>query len=612
MWGLIFVFSYITVCCSAIRIDKFYKKKYELMSHFKNFEEYKKALSEQTKTRGDTKSAKSEALQKSTDQWNVTLTKSIYAQKGKMLITVAQCDETTYRIQNGTEKIAKNAFVENQITQRIEIPSSVTVIENSAFDGCKNIEWYEVDKENPNYYSIDGVLYEKSDHILFKYPMAKKDNLFRTPSNTTKIADRAFKGSIHLREISISSSVVNIAADAFEGNCNLREINVEGGNPYYTSIDGILYDKEIKKLILFVNKEKTEFTIPPTVTHIGYNAFSHCHQIKRVFLPKEISIIGDSAFAHCYAMRDILLPESILSIGNLAFEDCTSLSEINLPTHLYTLGNWAFKNCVSLTKINLPNTLSSVPNGCFEQCTALKSINIPSSAITIGENAFSFCSSLSHVELSQNTIQIKDWAFSHCSSLSEIKLPQSIQSIGISVFECCESLLSITIPSQIKEIPNAVFKECKKLTYIDLPQSVYAIKQWAFSGCSSLTDITLPNTITQIESWAFCQCESLSFITLPEHLKQLKKWTLWQCPRLKTVDLPIGLQEIEDWAFSECGELSDLHILHEDPNILKIGKETFDRTTYEKCTLHVPDGTTNNYLQHPIFSKFKRITSANQ
>ncbi len=607
-----FIFGIVLYVSLGIIDESLTNKREKLMSDFEDFYKYKKILTERTQKSERINVDESDEIQVSDDKGKIILTRPIYAQDGKVLIGVAQCNEVIYRIKNGTEKIAKGAFQSNQATRRIEIPASVTNIDNSAFDGCKCIEWYEVDPQNEVYYSINGVLYEKSKNVLFKYPIEKQDNSFYILSNTTEIADKAFKGCAHLREIFISSSVIAIHPNAFENNCNLRDINVDEKNSYYTSIDGVLYDKEVKKLILFVNKDKTAFTIPSTVTHIGCNAFYHCHQIKNIFLPKDLSIIGDMAFSDCCALQNIILPEEVISIGNWAFEDCVSLSEITISSHLYTLGKWAFKNCTSLTNVILPNTLTTIENGCFEQCTALKSIIIPSNITTIGESAFAHCSALSHVELSCETTTIKDWAFAHCSALSEIELPQSIQSIGISAFECCESLLSIAIPPRIKEIRNATFKECKKLFYIDFPPSVCTIGQWAFGGCSSLTDITLPNTITQIESRAFCQCNSLSFIALPEHLKQLKKWTLWQCPLLKTVDLPIGLQEIEDWAFSECGELSDMHILHEDPNTLKIGKETFDRTTYEKCTLHVPDGTTNNYLQHPIFSKFKRITSANQ
>lgn len=582
-------------------------KREKLMSDFEDFYKYKKILTERTQKSERINVEESDEIQVSDDNGKIILTRPIYAQDGKVLIGVAQCNEVIYRIKNGTEKIAKGAFQSNQATRRIEIPASVTNIDNSAFDGCKCIEWYEVDPQNEVYYSINGVLYEKSKNVLFKYPIEKQDNSFYILSNTTEIADKAFKGCAHLREIFISSSVIAIHPNAFEKNCNLRDINVDDKNSYYTSIDGVLYDKEVKKLVLFVNKDKSAFTVPSTVTHIGCNAFSHCHQIKNIFLPKEISIIGDLAFSDCCALQSIILPDGVISIGNWAFEDCVSLSEISIPAQLYSLGKWAFKNCTSLTNIILPNTLTTIENGCFEQCTALKSIVIPSSITTIGESAFTHCSALSHVELSPKTTLIKDWAFSHCTSLSEIELPQSIQSIGLSAFECCESLLSIAIPPRVKEIRNATFKECKKLFYIDFPPSVCTIGQWAFGGCSSLTDITLPNTITQIESWAFCQCGSLATITLPKHLEQLKKWILWQCPQLETIDLPTDLKEIEDWAFNECGKLSSLYIFQEDPSTLKLGKEAFERTLYDRCTLHVPADTKENYLKHPVFSKFKQI-----
>ena len=67
--------------------------------------------------------------------------------------------------------------------------------------------------------------------------------------NVTLIGDSAFSKYCFLSTINISSSVKSIGTKVFTGCLQLTAITVEKNNEFYTSIDGILFSKELKKKI---------------------------------------------------------------------------------------------------------------------------------------------------------------------------------------------------------------------------------------------------------------------------------------------------------------------------------------------------------------------------
>ncbi|MDE8698322.1 leucine-rich repeat protein, partial [Bacteroides cellulosilyticus] len=74
----------------------------------------------------------------------------------------------------------------------ITIPNSVTYVDVSAFAGCTSLTEIKVAVENPNYVSVNGVLYNKSRTVLTCYPAGKKDKSYKIINSATRIDNRAF------------------------------------------------------------------------------------------------------------------------------------------------------------------------------------------------------------------------------------------------------------------------------------------------------------------------------------------------------------------------------------------------------------------------------------
>ena len=131
---------------------------------------------------------------------------------------------------------------------------------------------------------------------------------------------------------------------------NLVKIEVSEDNPYLCTVDGVIYSKDMKKLVFYPSsKSGTEFIIPDTVEVIGEGAFSYAQNLKSVKLSDGVKIIKDSAFFGS-KITDFELPETLTDIEQYAFSENNSLTSITLPTSLKHAES-PFLECGALTEI---------------------------------------------------------------------------------------------------------------------------------------------------------------------------------------------------------------------------------------------------------------------
>ena len=290
----------------------------------------------------------------------------------------------------------------------------------------------------------------------------------------------------------------------------LENLFFTSDNPDYTSVDGIVYSKDMTKIEYFPKAHKGVYIMPETVTDIG-GAFFRCSGITEVVLPDGLKDLGHSiagAFYQCTSLKKVNIPSSITEIPARSFTECTSLESIEIPDSVTTIGGLAFSGCESLKNVVLPDTLREVgcgPLSSFVGTPWREKLfkDNPNGMIYIGTLAYEYNGDCpAKVAIKDGTKAINKWCFRWRTALEEITIPNSVESIGDQSFVRCKNLKSVTIPNSVKSIGSGAFDECTSLESVTIQNGVENIGNKAFYGCEKLKSVTVPKSVTKIEDYA--------------------------------------------------------------------------------------------------------------
>ncbi len=251
-------------------------------------------------------------------------------------------------------EIGRRAFYEFFDLRSITLPETLTTIGEAAFFGC----------------------YQLTEILL--------------PESLETIHSQAFYGCSSLKNIRIPSGVTSISDEAvFFGCTGIESYTVDDNNPAYTSLDGVLFSKDMTEILMYPPAhDSTSYTIPDGITSISNDAFSSCTYLLQVTIPDSVTDIGDWAFYDCENIALISLPDSITSIGDSAFQGCSDLFLISLPQALTSIPKQCFAGCSNLQEVVIPNGVTEIGDKAFYECRALQWVFIPSSVEVIGNSVF--------------------------------------------------------------------------------------------------------------------------------------------------------------------------------------------------------------------------------
>jgi len=150
-----------------------------------------------------------------------------------------------------------------------------------------------------------------------------------------------------LTSVTIPSSVTSIGGYPFYGCSSLTSIVVDASNPAYSSLDGVLYNKDMTVLINYPGGKYGEFTIPGSVTIIGDSAFVFCYGLTSVTIPNSVTSIVGGAFYGCPGLTSVTIPDSVTSIGYEAFNSCTGLTCAYFYGNAPSMEHDIFSGCAS-------------------------------------------------------------------------------------------------------------------------------------------------------------------------------------------------------------------------------------------------------------------------
>ena len=401
-----------------------------------------------------------------------------------------------------------------------------TFIEEGTFRSIKSIKEIVADETNPNFQTIEGVLFSKDLKTLICYP-AMKEGTYVIPSSVTEIAIFAFCWCPLLTELTIPNNVTTIAKTPFLDMVGLKVLTIDfSGFVTLSSLFSCsLLSKNppvnLKKVILGTH-----------ITSISENAFLDT-DVEEVVLLGEVTEIGNCAFYKASSLKKINLPESLLTIGKSAFSSCTSLETVSIPTHVTLIGDNAFNDCDSLVTLTIPSSVTQIGGQFAADCQKLESLYFyayDAAPFGILYNFFSYCPSLTTVYF--------DWSYRPEDKTDLLSAFRGIDSLAyITIGPHVKDILTAPFIFQPSNVPNLVSFNVdpaneyysshdgvlyskdgtvllqfpnKKTTSYQLPSTCTAIGPSAFFLNNYLTQLVIPETVTVIQAYAFYGCSYLT------------------------------------------------------------------------------------------------------
>ena len=561
---------------------------------------------------------------------------------------------TTVQIENGVTGIGTHAFsscfnltdvtIGNNVTSignfafylctgvtSVTIPESVLSIGNHAFNGCS---------------SLTGVV---------------------LPNSLTSLGYRVFDNCTRLTTINIPAGLTRIYDQTFFEGSRLSSIQVSPENQNYCDVDGVLFDKNMTRIIRYPSgKTGGAYQIPDGIARIDSYAFYGCATLTSITIPESVTYISDSAFSDCDNLAGIhvspdnqkycdvdgilftknmtsiehypnaksgsvyQIPDGVTRIGSSAFEGCANLTGIHIPESVTYIGSNAFYRCTSLNNVTIPQRVTEIGNFTFQNCTNLTTVTIPENVTSIGYNAFDGCSSLTDVNYTGSG---EEWAAISIDAgnddLTNAELHSNYGAVEPEVIasgSCGDKvtwtlydngLLTISGTGAMDDfdwMDSPWYDNWGIIATIQIENGVTSIGDNAFIGCTSLTSVTIPESVASIGYNAFCYCTSLPDVTIPEGVTSIGDTAFQSCRGLTSVTIPESVTSIGEYAFSNCSSLASIQVESGNKTYASAEGVLFNKaqTTLIACpagktgTYAVPSGVTS--IEDSAFNRCASLT----
>ncbi|MBQ9438211.1 MAG: leucine-rich repeat protein, partial [Lachnospiraceae bacterium] len=465
---------------------------------------------------------------------------STYGWSGKM------GEITSLKVEEGITSISgicKDAFN----LKEVSLPEGLKEIGEETFYGCSSLE--SVDLPD-NVESIGRIAFFSCDKLSslrlpdsLKYvgPQAflcRKLPMPSLPEGLETVEYGAFncmgedlpdKAAVSLR---IPSSVSVIGHDAFS-QAFVTEFIVDEGNPYFSSENGCLYDKDKKELKQVPRvHDYSELLLNENTREIESSALIEC-RVDTLILPEGYSKF-ESGTLNSTRIKAVFLPVSIEEIGRGNYgQDASGLEDI------YYAGTEEQWDAIKIYNSYIGN------KNIYLNCTI---DNIPPSWQPYKPSAAGKTYSGSCGEDATWTLSGSEEGYALAiSGTGEVSTDNTYEWSGK-----MGEIVSLTVEEGITSI-SGICKDAFNLKEISLPKGLKEIGEETFYGCSSLESINIPDSVERIGRIAFFNCSSLSTLRLPDSLKYVGLQA-FLCRKLPMPSLPEELETIEDSAFSCMGD----------------------------------------------------------
>ena len=520
----------------------------------------------------------------------------------------------TYRVPNGITEIPEQALLGAAIS-KVVIPSTVIRIGREAFQDCKN---------------LSQVIFETTPAGETEVPLVIAARAFKNCTALEKFTIPARLTEIKLSRYGLHSGVLSTtdAESAFLGCYSLASVNVAANNKTYKSVNGVIFSKDGKTLVLVPETLSGKYEIPAGTQTVAAGAFANCDLLTEVVIPDTVTLVEECAFYEAGNIVTVSLAGEALqdmTIARYAFASCGSLTTFDAGegSRLAIISEGAFYKCDSLTNFTFPKTVTYVGEKAFFECYSLTEIGFAEGGkeLEFGADAFKYCSSLTTVTIPTNVTKIPG-IFAGCTNLTEVNVTPGSKYLtsedGV-VFDVAKTSVlffprgktgTYVLPATLTTIPNGVFANVDKLTTLQIPNTVTYIGSQAFYYAkitnyefygdavdtkliidekafdhATFNNLTLPANTGAIGVDAFYYAKAKT-IVLSEGITEIGPRAFMYTTVEQPIKIPASVVTIGDSAFSgNANNMSDsyfpkVEITVEGSQLKTIGVGAFQRNPY--------------------------------
>lgn len=439
----------------------------------------------------------------------------------------------------------------------IKIPDSVTAIDGHFLD-CISLKSIEVDSENENYTSEDGILYDKEKTCVICCPQGKRGS------------------------VALSEGVLNIGNSAFCGCSSL-----------------------------------TEVLLPQSVASIGENAFTNCSSLTNMVLPKKLEKFGSDVFAGCSSLKSVNIPENVINIGHHTFMGCKNLTSIKIPDGVIAIDLGAFDGCSSMTSIEIPFSMRSIFNLAFSGCISLEDIFYSGSReqwekISFGEGNDPIYNAKIHYNYNAGEITC-----SHTYKSTVTTQPTCTRT-GVKTYTCtkCNHQYNETIARTNHTYINGKCKLCGQIaiTASDVPNAPDNQKTVPLAKGKTFTDsktkyrfkVTSPSAAKPTAAFAGTVKKekkvtippSVTYQGITYQVTSVSAKALKGNTKITSLVVGKNITKIEKNAFEGCKNLNSITV--KSKKLRSVGKNAL-KGIHKKCRIKVPSAKLKTYKK--LFKK---------
>lgn len=448
---------------------------------------------------------------------------------------------------DAAQYVGYSAFSGCSSLSRIELPTSLSEIQSYTFADCAQLDSVIIP------HSVTSIGYDAFNGCTSL-------TYVEIPSSVTEINSGAFRGCSQLIRVQLPASVNSLSSNAFSQCASLEVIHVDKNNPAYTSINGVVFNKEKTKIVTIPRGIKS-ILIPETITELEEGFLKDYTQLEELTLP----FIGETKYTQKY-------PQKLFAYLFKSTTDHPSYSN----TYTYTY--------------EIPATLRKLIFTCD----------------TIDIKAFD---TYSYTEKPYNTTKYYYHKTKNLEVIDTLIL-QNIKHITgglLSKFFAQAEAVYITY-KDAQELEPGLFAGLHNLKSLTLPfpGAGTAATVGNFGELFGTTRQDNMRAVTQFfengDNRTYYLPTGLEEVTISEGCELIPYGGLYNCSMIKKLTLPISLYMMGEKALYGCAGLKDIYCKGADPAVAF--DNTFEGMRISSCKLHIPYNTTGLYKRSTGWKNF--------